>query len=186
MLNLDLVQQYEDALAARDLGYANCQRHLENIAALEAELAEKRETMESLDHRLKRITDIDEGLRLKREFHECRERSLLLETAVHNLQLQTGQMIAAANAQHEKCGRYHRAILENEYQRIAALVQDEAAELFALTKATIGPNEVSGPSTGLFCAFPYLAKVDTAPILAAITARLGIPAKIPKVLNPMA
>lgn len=184
MLNLDLVQQYESALAARDLGYVQYQRHLENIAALEMELADKREALERLDYQLKRFTDPNEGLRLKREFAEARERSLLLETAIENLHRQTGALIADANAHGAKCGQYHRAIFETEYARIADRLRGEAMELFALAKATISPNELYGRGGHLIGAFPYLEKTDPAPILATIAQRLGIPVKVPKALNP--
>lgn len=184
MLNLDLVKQYESALAARDLGYVQYQRHLENIAALEMELADKRETLERLDHQLKRFTDPNEGLRLKREFAEARERSLLLETAIGNLHRQTGALIADANAHGEKCRKVHREIFEVEYTRIADRLRGEAMELFALAKATIGPNEIYGRDGKLIGAFPYLEKTDHAPILAAIAKRLGIPVNVPKALNP--
>ena len=186
VLNPDLVQQYEAALAARDLGYAHCQRHLENISALESELADKRETMERLDHQLLRITDPDEGQRLKREFHECRERSILLETAIKNLQNKTNRLFTDARELGEKCSRHHQAIIEAEYQRIAATVAHEAAELFALAKATLQSNPLYGYGSGgnLLGAFPYLAKVDPDPIFAAIADRLGIPVKIPRAINP--
>lgn len=184
MLNLDLVQQYESALADRDRGYANCKTHLENIQALKKELAARREDLEQLDHRLKRFTDPDEGQRLKREFAECRERSLLLETAIRNLEQQTGKLTEYAQALGEKCSGYHRGILETEYQRIAALVHQETAALLALAKVTRHPHEVSGRCHHLIGAFPGLANVDTDPILEEIAARLGIPAKIPKAANP--
>jgi chromosome segregation ATPase len=183
-MNVDLVKQYESALESRDLGYADYRIHLEKIAALESELSDRRADLERLDYQLPRITDPDEGQRLKREFAECRERSLSLETAIRNLSNQTGKINATLIELGDKCRRHHCAILENEYQRIAATVAHEAAELFVLAKATAAPNQIEGPSTGLLRAFSHLAKADTAAILASIAKRLGIPAQIPKAAQP--
>lgn len=181
---LNLVQQYESALAARDLSYAQWKSHLETIAALESELADQRETLERLDYQTQRFTDPNEGLRLKRELAEARERALILETAIKNLHRQTNTLSTDASNQREKCARCYQAVLEAEYTRIADRLRVEAAELFALAKATMIPNETYGRSLKLIGAFPYLERTDPAPILATIAERLGIPVKVPKALNP--
>lgn len=174
--DLDLVQRYQSALAARDAGIAQQQQHFDKIAALEAESAERHADLERLDERLKRFTDPDEGQRLKQEFSGNQERILLLETAIRNLQRQTGKMNNESHELIKKCSEYHLAIFHAEYVRIANLLQDQVAELYALAKA-------SGYGESLINAFPNLRKVDADPILSAIAARLGIPAKIPKAVN---
>ena len=178
----DLLTQYQNALLDRDQAYADYQSHLDRIEALEAELTALQGDLSEMEFRIPRCREIDEALTMRKKAAEARERVLVMEALIRTLRNEQGRKAAQISETSQRAQHYHAKILRAEYDRIAATIQPELQELFALASATKAENEIIGAPGSLRSAFSFLKLPDSG-LLNEVAQRLGIPAQVPKAMR---
>jgi len=132
-----------------------------------------------LNKSLNRATDVETGLATQQSIGAANERLGLLQTVLRNLKNKVSGFHDATLTAEKKLQLAYRAVFQAEYDRIADSIRPELHDLSAIA-ATLAPSgAVLCPSMNLKGAFPFL-KEPKEGALEKISARLGLPVKIPK------